>query len=636
MPASALYHNPLYSRCTLVVSGLPLWSSLEDTLSILSHHGPLLNCSLQHDRGTVMVRYAHTQQALQAQAAITSLYPQYNERSHPLSSVALTAQLTDDSVWFAPQQSFTHADISHTYPLVGSQHAAFTTPTPTRPPPTLTGQLSFTPTSVAHPLFPPTSSPPSHRHPFPTYSYSAAPLYQNDTFISHPPVPLAYPAPFSSLEATDSHLGAAPVSHSFRSPAAAAASPSYSSSSSLSWSTSPALFRVWWEVIGSESQQQQLYYMDVGGWTQFVSAVLAQLGVTEIKVYHSFTARSKVRVDSEIEFITAVMSRLQLSVWVCQPGRPSPPLYVDTSSASVAEHRHVPPVMAPIPMASLTQSPSTARVLSSTGSSSTTPSSSVKSNNRKSPSSASPSSASSSPRSSHSAAMRRKVKERDEKCVFTGVKTKPGECHNCHILAASPLERRIDGEWWQQHRERLKEEEKFDGRLDAYVVSMEQYVAERARLGFQKPESGPTHVIALTLDRQESREEQYAVRLGLYAHQQFHALLGRGQVKLKIVEKQQHMDGGDLLDFEVHWSITTQLWGLYFKDRGFKPTDSDGEEVDGFQDFPTHGVLRQPDSVEGQEVWPPKVVFELYAMVWYPYCRWRDAVAAKRKQGQSS
>ena len=227
--------------------------------------------------------------------------------------------------------------------------------------------------------------------------------------------------------------------------AAAAAPPSYSSSpSSFMW---PGLFRVWWEVIGSESQQQQpLHPMDVSGWTQFVSAVLAQLGVTEIKVYHSFTERNKVRVDSETKFWTAARRQLTLSMWVCQPGRPSPPLYVDTSSSSVAEHRHIPPVMAPPVLSVCVMTPlsAAARVPTPvTESSSTTPLSSESD----SPSSAlTPSSSSSvlSPRPM----MAERVKRRDAVCDFTREKPLENENESCRLLAACPLERRIDGEWW--------------------------------------------------------------------------------------------------------------------------------------------------------------------------------------------
>ena len=142
-------------------------------------------------------------------------------------------------------------------------------------------------------------------------------------------------------------------------------------------------------------------------------------------------------------------------------------------------------------------------------------------------------------------------------------------------------------------------------------------------------------IIALTLDRRENKEHQYAVDLGLYAHRFFKHALGKGRMKLRIVEK-QHREGGDLLDFEVHWSMDTPLWELHFRGRGYVPSNCSGQAAAGLQFYPKDGVLKQPESVEGQEQWPTRVVFELYAMVWYPFCRWRDEEAGRRNRGQSS
>lgn len=358
--------------------------------------------------------------------------------------------------------------------------------------------------------------------------------------------------------------------------------------------------------------------MQVTGWKQFEDNVRATVGGPDVKVYHSFTDHGRVKVDNDSVFEEAVKCGLMLSVWICQPGHPSPPLRVDTSSPVVAQHRHVPPSTTPPRMAPLTTPPSTSRVGSVTPSS--TPSS-RRNQQRKSPS-VSSSPGSSSPVSSHEKTMGNRVKRRDGVCVFTHVVPLTGENHNCHILAASPLERRIDGRWWESHRERMIGDG-YDGHLDQYVMTMDDYEAKKAPRGFQRPEGGLSHIIALpSWGGRENDEIQYVTSLGLYAHNQFNAALGKGRVKLEIVEHNDR-DEGDFVDFKVRWSIAPPLWEKHFKGRGIQ-TGYDEQEKPIFIPYPDQGWLKQPPTEEGQRQWPDRVVFELYSEVWYPFCRWND------------
>lgn len=112
----------------------------------------------------------------------------------------------------------------------------------------------------------------------------------------------------------------------------------------------------------------------VEGWQHFKQHVRAVLGLGErdFKVYHSFTdgTTARVKVDDQAVFEHAVGSGGLLSVWVCQPGRPSPPLRVDTSFPS----RRYPPIVAhPMPRLSSSPSSSEAAATTSSGSSGSSP-----------------------------------------------------------------------------------------------------------------------------------------------------------------------------------------------------------------------------------------------------------------------
>jgi hypothetical protein len=341
-------------------------------------------------------------------------------------------------------------------------------------------------------------------------------------------------------------------------------------------------------------------------------------GGGEIKVYHSFTEHSREKVDNDSVFEDAVTSGLILSAWICQPGKPSPPLRVDTSSPVVAQHRNVPPSTTPPRMAPLTTPPSTSRVRSITPSS--TPSS-RRNQQRGSPASGSPSQVSSSPVSSGSArsTMGNRVKKRDGVCVFLGIVPLTRENHNCHILAASPSERRLDGDWYRSHRALMSN--KGFGHLDQYVMGMEEYEETKARLDFQREEGGPSHIIALPCGGRENDDVQYATSLGLYAHQQFNEALGLGRVKLELQKKNR--DANNRLDFRVSWSLAPHHHAHYFGGRGIQVgVDVQGKEI--FEPVPHKGELIPPPTVDGQNQWPARLLFELYCEVWYPYQRWRE------------
>ena len=93
-------------------------------------------------------------------------------------------------------------------------------------------------------------------------------------------------------------------------------------------------------------------------------------------------------------------------------------------------------------------------------------------------------------------------------CMFTHTIPVSEENHNCHILAASPLDRRIDGGWWKTHRQRMVEEG-YDGHLDQYVMSMDELKARSAPLGFRRPEGGLSHILALPCGWRENDENQH-------------------------------------------------------------------------------------------------------------------------------
>jgi hypothetical protein len=217
--------------------------------------------------------------------------------------------------------------------------------------------------------------------------------------------------------------------------------------------------------------------------------------------------------------------------------------------------------------------------------------------------------------------MGNRVKRRDGVCVFLGLLPVRNENHNCHILSAAPSQRRISGDWYQSHRELLVS--KGLGHLDRYVMTLEDYEKKKAPLGFHWEEvDGPSHIIALPCDGREGDEIQYATRLGLYAHNQFNAALGRGRVKLEIHDNDS--DDNDLLDFKVHWSLSPP----HYDEHLIHIRLSDGKDEHGNPKIipaPHEGWLIQPLTVEGQQQWPERVVFELYSEVWYPFCQWKAA-----------
>jgi hypothetical protein len=220
--------------------------------------------------------------------------------------------------------------------------------------------------------------------------------------------------------------------------------------------------------------------------------------------------------------------------------------------------------------------------------------------------------------------MGNRVKKRDGVCVFLGIVPVRNENHNCHILSAAPSERRIDGDWYSRHRELLMR--RGLGHLDRYIMTMEDYEKTKAPLGFHWEDiDGPSHIIALPpYDSREKPEVQYATSLGLYAHHQFNAALGLGRVKLEIHGKGDDRADDDLLDFKVHWSLSPQ----HYDEHLIHVRLSDGMDEQGNQKIipaPREGWLIQPPTVEGQQQWPERVVFELYSEVWYPFCQWKAA-----------
>lgn len=162
----------------------------------------------------------------------------------------------------------------------------------------------------------------------------------------------------------------------------------------------------------------------------------------------------------------------------------------------------------------------------------------------------------------------------------------------------------------------------YGGHLDQYVMSVDDYMVKKAPVGFPKLEGGLSHIIALPWGGRENDDVQYMAVLGLYAHNQFNSALEEGEVKLEIHEQDERAEG-NFLDFGVDWSMAPSHWEKHFKESGVvRSGDEHGNPVLDY--YPHQGRLKQPPTVEGQRQWPDRLVFELYSMVWYPFCRRND------------
>ena len=217
--------------------------------------------------------------------------------------------------------------------------------------------------------------------------------------------------------------------------------------------------------------------------------------------------------------------------------------------------------------------------------------------------------------------MAKRVKQRDGgRCVFTGSFLSQGDQHNCHILAAAPSQRLLHRVWWLSYRPLLAASRY--GHLQDYVMSLDEYEKKKAPLGFRWPAdvSRSSYIIAVPCIGREYGEAWFSTKLGLCAHSQYSDALGAGEVQLELYDRQP--DSNNALDFGVNWSLADQHHHAHFNDKRLPTQDKDGNRT--FEDWPKHGPVFVPVSLEGQMQWPERLVFELYSQVWYPYCRWKE------------